>query len=461
MTHRLREKLPGHSNSAGPDLPHILLVNPWIHDFAAYDFWAKPLGLISLAAMLQAHDVSVSYIDCLDRFHPRAAATDPHARHGRGPYLKTPIAPPAGLAGIRRTFSRYGIDPEWFEQDLAAMAPPDLILVTSLMTYWYPGVRETIQVLKRHFPQTPVVLGGIYARLCTEHARGHSGADDVVVDRGESIFDVIETHTGCRIVPRFDLADFASWPYPGFSLQNRINYIPLLTARGCPFDCAYCASHFLEPRLQRRPVQAVIDEIVFWHHRHGVADFAFYDDALLWDAANSAVPLLEGIVDLGSKLFFHTPNAVHIRAITADIARLMKRAGFHSLRLGLETTAFESRAGMDRKVTAAEFLRAVGHLRSAGFDRRHIGAYLLFGLPGQSISAVESSIRVVKESGITPILAYYTPIPRTKMWPQAVAASRYDLEADPIYTNNAILPCMPEEFSWQTLSRLKQLAQAP
>ena len=36
------------------DAPHILLVNPWIHDFAAYDFWAKPLGLLSLAAILRA-----------------------------------------------------------------------------------------------------------------------------------------------------------------------------------------------------------------------------------------------------------------------------------------------------------------------------------------------------------------------------------------------------------------------
>ena len=33
------------------DVPHILLVNPWIHDFAAYDFWAKPLGLLTLAAL--------------------------------------------------------------------------------------------------------------------------------------------------------------------------------------------------------------------------------------------------------------------------------------------------------------------------------------------------------------------------------------------------------------------------
>ncbi len=49
--------------------PRILLVNPWIHDFAAYDFWATPLGLLTLGAMLRDHGARVSYVDCLDRFH--------------------------------------------------------------------------------------------------------------------------------------------------------------------------------------------------------------------------------------------------------------------------------------------------------------------------------------------------------------------------------------------------------
>jgi len=70
---------------------------------------------------------------------------------------------------------------------------------------------------------------------------------------------------------------------------------------------------------------------------------------------------------------------------------------------------------------------------------------------------VESSIRVVKESGITPILAHYTPIPHTRMWPEAVAASRYDLEADPIFTNNALWPCRPDGFSWEIAASLKRL----
>ncbi len=439
-------------------VPHILLINPWIHDFAAYDVWAKPYGLLSLGALLRAHGLKVSYIDCLDRFHPRAKATDPHVRHGRGPFLKTPISNPKGLEGIQRTYSRYGINPQWFRRDLSALNPPDLILVTSLMTYWYPGVFETIGILKSVFPMVPVVLGGIYARLCTAHARAYSGADQVVEDNGESLCDLVKDHTGYEIQPRFDFDDLDAWPYPAFDLQHRINYIPVLTTRGCPFDCVYCASSFLEPQLRRRSPWAVVEEIAYWHHQYGVIDFAFYDDALLVDAEKHALPMLEMIAEKAMPIFFHTPNAVHIRAITAETARLMKSAGFHTLRLGLETMDFEARSSIDCKVTRAEFARAVNHLKAAGFGSDQIGAYLLVGLPGQSDSGVEASIGAVRAAGITPVLTPYTPIPHTPLWDAAVSASRYDLAADPIFSNNAIFPCQCEDFSWQSYSRLKQLA---
>ena len=116
----------------------ILLVNPWIHDFAAYDVWAKPLGLLTLGAILRDHGYRVNYVDCLDRFHPRTRPGDPLARCGRGPFLKETLPPPEPLAHIGRNWSRYGIPPEWLREDLARLPEPDLILVTSLMTYWYP-----------------------------------------------------------------------------------------------------------------------------------------------------------------------------------------------------------------------------------------------------------------------------------------------------------------------------------
>ena len=50
--------------------PFILLINPWIHDFAAYDLWIKPIGLLSIAAILKKSGFAVHFIDCLDINHP-------------------------------------------------------------------------------------------------------------------------------------------------------------------------------------------------------------------------------------------------------------------------------------------------------------------------------------------------------------------------------------------------------
>ena len=185
--------------------PHILLINPWIHDFAAYDFWAKPLGLLIIAGILKAHGIPISYIDCLNRFHPRAPQTDPLARYGRGPYLKTRIPKPPGLHDVPRNFCRYGIKPLWLREDLQELPRPDLVLVTSLMTYWYPGVRETIENIRSVFPRSPIVLGGIYARLCPEHARSQSGADHLAVEPAEThLMDLVEKFTGFADNPSAD-----------------------------------------------------------------------------------------------------------------------------------------------------------------------------------------------------------------------------------------------------------------
>ncbi len=441
------------------DTPHILLVNPWIHDFAAYDFWAKPMGLLYLASILQSHGFNISYIDCLDRFHPRAPQTDPYARYGRGPYIKTRIPKPSGLKDIPRNFTRYGIKKKWFKDDLLSIPKPDLVLMTSMMTYWYPGVQETTGVIKEIFPDVTIVLGGIYASLCHEHAQNYSGAHRIETGPGEEyILKLAGDYTGFPVTAKFDPAVLDTYPYPAFHLQRKTIYIPLLTSKGCPFACKYCAAHFLNPKGMVRNSESVVEEIKYWHEKYRVEDFVFYDDALHVDAEKHAVPMLESIIKAGLKVRFHTPNAVHIREISSQTARLMFQAGFKTVRLGLETAAFNMRNELDKKVTAAEFKRAVTCLKEAGFKKELIGAYLLTGLPGQEMKSVEDSIKTVKQNQVTPILAHYSPIPHTALWSSAVASSRYDLESDPVFTNNAIFPCRDERFSWQTISHLKKLA---
>ncbi|NOY70578.1 MAG: radical SAM protein [Deltaproteobacteria bacterium] len=436
-------------------MPHVLCVNPWIYDFAAYDFWAKPVGLLLLAAIMRKHGIRVSYIDCLDRFHPSIPPSDPQARYGRGPYLKTEVPRPAGFFDVNRRYSRYGIATESLARDLDTLPRPDLIFVTSHMTYWYPGVVDTIKMVKSAFPGVPVILGGIYATLCHEHAVAVTGADEVVSGTAIShVMSLVEKYTGRSIPVTLNENDMNTWPHPAHDLQAKIAYVPLLTSVGCPFSCDYCASGLLAPHRMEKSVDAVIDEIRFWHTGFGVHDFVFYDDALLLHPEDRAEPLFEAIAGLGYNLRLHTPNAVHIRWITKRLALLMEAAGMESLRLGLETTQFDHRK-MDHKVGYGEFLRASAYLKEAGFGPDRVGAYLLFGLPGQTIESMEPAIDFVKQAGIKPILAHYTPIPGTPMWEDAVAASRYDLESDPVYTNNAVMPCR-QQFDWALISRLKK-----
>jgi radical SAM superfamily enzyme YgiQ (UPF0313 family) len=442
------------------DAPHILLINPWIHDFAAYDFWARPMGLLTIASILRMHGYQVNYIDCLDRFHPELPRPGKAGLFGKGHYLKTPISKPERLSDVPRNYCRYGIPESLVRKAINDSARPEVVLVTSLMTYWYPGVIALIEVVREMLPEVPVVLGGIYATLCHDHAVKHGGADYVISgDNEAAVVEMVDRLTGFAGEQPVSADDLDTYPYPAFDLQSSIPYVPILTGRGCPFDCAYCASRFLNPSLRRRSPQHVVEEIAYWHKEYSVVDFAFYDDALLIDADRHIMPILEGLLARGLEVRFHTPNALHIRPLSKEVARLLFRAGFKTIRLGLETAFFDDRKAIDSKVGPGEFQQAVDNLKEAGFTSEDIGAYLLHGLPGQELAELEASIKMVKSCGVRPILAQYSPIPHTPLWPEAVRASRYDLESDPILHNNSIFPCQKEPFSWEQVGSCKRLAQ--
>ncbi len=439
--------------------PSLILINPWIYDFAAYDLWSKPLGLLYVAGYLRNCCFNIRLIDCLDVHHPGmtadTSAKKPKRRsYGTGKYWRREVPRPFPLKNIQRPYSRYGISLELFQEELSKIPNPKAILVTSLMTYWYPGVKEVIGLSKEIHPNVPVILGGIYARLCHNHAVLNSGADLVVNNHNlESILPLLDEYGISTPGPA---PDPGRTPRPAFDLLSRIEYICTLTSAGCPYRCRYCASHFLNPDLIRRDPGEVLEEILYWHRNFNVRDFAFYDDALLISFDTHLAPLLEEVARLELDLRFHTPNALHIKEITPDIASLMHQTGFRTIRLGLETSDFSLHRDLDNKVTEGDFERALNSLLKAGFAKNQIGAYVLMGLPGQSVDSVFESIDFVGRTGAMPYLSEYSPIPHTPMWKQALNHSRYDLTEEPLFHNNTLLPCW-DDSRIKELPRLRKL----
>jgi hypothetical protein len=445
--------------------PRLLLVNPWIYDFAAYDLWSQPLGLLLIAARLREAGAEVSFLDCLDPAHPglkdfsnQAGRRFGEARRrpfGQGRFASEIIETPPAVSGIPRYYRRYGVPPELLREDLARAGEPDLVLVTSGMTYWYPGVTATIAAVKDVYPRVPVILGGIYATLLPEHARKFSGADRVLPGKAEeNLFRLLGDMAGEKWECRAG-AEEIWWSYPALDLKIKPESIPILTSRGCPLRCGYCASRILFPGYFRRDAAEVIAEIREVSRRFRVQDVVFFDDALLSGGGDYLIGLLQGISELNLNLRFHSPNGINIRGINATLARWMKKAGFKTLRLSLESgdPVFQEKTG--KKVNNREFEQAVKDLHAAGFTPDEIGVYILAGLPRQEAGEAFETIRYVKEAGARPVVAEYSPIPGTELWPEAVKASPFDISREPLFHNNTLLPCRWDGFSYDDLARLK------
>lgn len=408
-----------------------LLINPWIYDFKAFDFWTKPLGLLYLASMLRKSGWQIDYIDCLDRYHPallKSARKLPKVdAYGRGKFYAEPVDKPLLYNNYPRKYKRYGLPESVFLEIIKSLARPDYIFITSIMTYWYPGVFRAVKILKTRFPETPIILGGIYATLCPDHARNNAGADVVVPGFAENNLAALFT----EIEP----VAFQSLPYPAFDLYHKLDYACVLTSRGCCFNCIYCAVPKLSPEYIFRSTESVLDEIKSYMRR-GIKNIAFYDDALL--ANSNFSEMLDQIIKQKINLNFHSPNGLHPRFFTQELSDKMYAAGFKTIYLSLETTDANLHEKIDNKVTIQEFLQTVAYLKKSGFQPEQIHAYLLIGLPQIEVNTIKASIDFVHALGLKSHLAEYSPIPNTSGYEQL----KFTNDTDPLWHNNAIFPAL-------------------
>ncbi|MBG0791008.1 MAG: radical SAM protein [Desulfovibrionaceae bacterium] len=438
---------------SGGDGPRILGINPWITDFAAFNLWSRPVGLLACLDMVRTAGASVALVDCLDPLWADTAWPK-SGRYGTGHYPKHAIKPPAPLAFMDRRYSRYGLDPDAVREALAALDPkPAAVLVTTIMTYWYPGALDILDLCAELWPDTPRILGGGYATLCGGHAERHANAhrlqgplerpDNWTAFWGMIDFEAPQLPENAGLSLALDL-----YTDPGYSV--------ILGSRGCPFACDYCASHALYPQFTQGEHESIAASIRAEYGR-GVRDFAFYDDALLINPDRWLWPVLDEIANTCPGLRLHTPNAMHIRRLSANVCRRLKRAGMTTVRLGLETTDFGHRS--DVKLTRAEWEAGARNLVDAGFDLNDIGVYILFGLPGQDMDSVSRAVDHVRAHGFRPHLAHYTPIPGSPMFEAACAASPYPLAEEPLFQNNSIWPCVPGGFDWDRAGKWKRRLQ--
>ena len=419
--------------------PKILLVNPPVYDFAAYDFWLKPYGLLSVAGFLRGKAV-LCFFDYLDRLNSFMAEKKQFQsdRWGRGRFYCEKIPNPPPLSNIPRHFRRFGLPRRMFEDFLSRTAPCDFALVQTTMTYWYPGVSEVIEDIRKFQPQAKIILGGNYVTLCPSHAK-KLGADLLIAADNLEPFWQFTNITGDLNQP------------PLWEIYNRLNAGVLKLSDGCPFNCTYCSVPKVYGKFKPRFPQRALAELQLLL-KLGAENIAFYDDALLYKAEEVLIPFLNDILKRNIKVNLHTPNALNARFITSELAGLMTEAGFKTFYLGFESVSSQWHQATGSKVLSDELARAVEHLIAAGAAAGNITAYQILGHPAIDIQQLEASMRFVNRLGIRGMLADFSPIPGT---PDGELCRKYADLNEPLFHNKTAFPIILLGFD--ETNRLKDL----
>jgi anaerobic magnesium-protoporphyrin IX monomethyl ester cyclase len=199
----------------------------------------------------------------------------------------------------------------------------------------------------------------------------------------------------------------------------------LLTSRGCPARCTFCANVVTGRGFRMHGVQRVVDDLNAWHARSGSTFFPFWDDAL-----TAKIPRLEALcVALESGLTFPLQFSAITRAtiVTPGLLKTMKRAGLAHINFGVESGDDEIlriiKKGIrtDHVVRALEWAKAEGLMTACNF---------MLGFPEDTPATLERTLRFMER--IAPLVDSFStlgvavPFPGTALYDDNVATYGFE-----------------------------------
>ena len=290
--------------------------------------------------------------------------------------------------------------------------------------------RELAGAIRREFPGIRVIAGGAHVTHCIQASRRQPERTRKLLSDLDKNYDVLVTGDGelaalaafAQNPPKLIDASVASspyyvssqcldrLPYPARHLVDVRSYhynlghvrilgsnaVNIISQRGCPFACRFCAGRMdAFARAVRRPsVSKVLSEIEHLYATYGYTDFTFYDDEL--NADRNLGRLLAGLKDLQTRLGREFRFRCFVRAdlVTREQMRELAVAGFRVIAIGAESGSPRILANMNKRVTKDQNTRVIAWAREAGIYTK---AIISIGHPGESPETLAETERWLDE----------------------------------------------------------------
>jgi len=340
----------------------------------------------------------------------------------------------------------------------------DMIGITAQFVNHAQIIRELSLKIKAKYSHLPLVLGGAYPSTMPEQALTQQ-IDFIVVGEGEipmlelasgispekiqglyyqgkeQIFQTSELQnlstselycqkgeqvTQARVIENLD-----DIPYPARHLLPAEKYLytdalgrtskkrslEILTSRGCPFRCTFCATHpVFGYKWRARSVSNIILEIKQLICDYGIQHINFIDDNISLDSGRMN-SLLNGLIKENLGITWSAVSGLRISTLNKEILEKIQASGGTRINLAVESGDPMMLDAMNKGLDVEKIKEIVGICGKLGLNPR---GYLMVGYPGETRESFLKSIKFCEELKIagmkTFILSIAQPYPKTSLW---------------------------------------------
>jgi len=323
---------------------------------------------------------------------------------------------------------------------------PTIIGLTCL-TQEFPATLKLASNLKKHFRQCLIIIGGPHVTVTPRKTMKHQCFDLAVLGEGEkTLIKLIKNlekgkslkkikgiafKKGRKIIitsPQPFIKNLNSLPFPARHLLPPLaKYRPtpgsyknlpvgtIITSRGCPYQCTFCARNVFGNQIRFRSPKNVVDEMEVLVKKYGACEIRVWDDTFNLNPKR-VIQICQEI--LKRNLKFSWTCQARVNFTNLRMLRLMKKAGCWQISYGIESGNQAILNKIKKGITLKMAQEAIAKTKQAGIE---VKAFFMLGLPGDTEETMQETIDFAKK--LDPDIATFSitiPFPGTEIYERAI-----------------------------------------
>ena len=347
--------------------------------------------------------------------------------------------PPLGLLSVAASCIQHGDDVMLIDANAHKLPAKkvieqiecvDMVGITAT-SLSYPVALELAKDIKSEYHKV-LILGGIYATLFPEEIIKDGIFDAVVVGEGEKVMPLIKQKGIYKSDVPVDLDELPPLPYhlldgfrPRIAYGKHQPFMPILTARGCPFKCSFCSNPVFGNKYRAMRVDRVMAEINLLRQNYGVKEIKIYDDIFTLDKDRAC----EISHFIGNRLAWSCMTRVNM--VNRPVLAAMQSGGCYSIAYGLESGDADILKSISKNTTLEQAEQAVRYTKEVGIN---VIGYFMLGAPGETFETIDKTVNFAIELGLDHAqFSIATALPGSELYnlvPEALRANSYALPHD-------------------------------